>query len=205
MKRSFYILLITSIAAVNMGTAQTTLETFAGTDEMIIEAWFFKPLTEDYKFTIFSLNDAVINYDTEESEFVSYTVLGYDAWKGFGPVVGGRIFDSRASALAGIQWNKAGERFLITTNFTTELRDSPFYELYLLAQYRFPFNEKLSFFSQFQNSTNFDGDGHLFSFQRLRAGLSLKKFQFGLGLNVYQFGDDWDLESDPGLFVRLEF
>ncbi|BFP43153.1 hypothetical protein FGF1_39980 [Flavobacteriaceae bacterium GF1] len=205
MKRHPFILLLLLVAMVTKNSAQTTIETFSNTDGMIIEAWFFKPLTEDYKFTIFSLNDAVIDYDTEVTEFVSYTVLGYDAWKGFGPVLGGRVFDGRASALAGIQWNKAGEGFLITTNITTEVRDAPLYEWYLLAQYRFPLNQKLGFFGQFQNSTNFDGDGHLFSFQRLRVGLSVKTFQFGLGLTTYQFGNDGDFEADPGIFVRLEF
>ncbi|MGD1840987.1 MAG: hypothetical protein ACFB0B_08845 [Thermonemataceae bacterium] len=188
-----------------MGYSQTTLETFAATEEMVVESWFFKPLTDDYKFSIFSLNDVVVDYETEGSEFVSYTILGYDVWKGFGPVVGGRIFDGRASALAGIQWVKAGEQLLISTNITTELRDNPFYEFYLLAQYRFPISKKLNFFSQFQNSTNFNNDAHSLSFQRTRVGLSLQKLQFGLGINTYQFGEEGDFESDPGLFVRLEF
>ena len=188
-----------------VSSAQTTIETFAGTDEMVVETWFFKPITEDYKFSIFSLNDVVVDYETEDSEFVSYTVLGYDVWKGFGPVVGGRIFDGRASALAGVQWAKAGEQFFITTNVTTELRDNPFYEFYLLAQYRFPINETLDFFSQFQNSTNFNSDSHDLSFQRARVGLSWNKFQFGIGLNTYQFGENWDFESDPGFFLRLDF
>ncbi|UOY06503.1 hypothetical protein L0P88_21585 [Muricauda sp. SCSIO 64092] len=205
MKRHPFIFVLLLVAMVTKNQAQTTIETFSDTDGMIIEAWFFKPLTEDYKFTIFSLNDAVIDYDSETAEFVSYTVLGYDAWKGFGPVLGGRVFDGRTSALAGIQWNKAGEGFLITTNITSEVRDAPLYEWYLLTQYRFPLNQKLGFFGQFQNSTNFDGNGHLFSFQRLRVGLSMKTLQFGLGLTTYQFGNDGDFEADPGIFVRLEF
>ncbi|WP_422083656.1 hypothetical protein [Ulvibacterium sp.] len=205
MKRTFCVFALPVIAIITNSTAQTTIETFAGTDELIIEAWFFKPLSRDYKFTIFSLNDAVIEYDTEEAEFVSYTIIGYDVWKGFGPVSGGRVFDGRASALAGIQWANTGERFLITTNITTEIRDAPFYEWYLLAQYRFPLNEKLNFFGQLQNSTNFNSDSHLFTFQRLRVGAGLKKFQFGLGLNTYQFGNGWDFEIDPGVFLRLEF
>ncbi|MEM6380808.1 MAG: hypothetical protein AAF705_21700 [Bacteroidota bacterium] len=188
-----------------IGYAQTTIEAFAATEEMVVEGWFFKPLTEDYRFSIFSLNDVVVDYETEGAEFVSYTVLGYDVWKGFGPVVGGRIFDGRASAVAGIQWAKVGEQFLINTNVTTELRDNPFYEFYLLAQYRFPISKKLNFFSQFQNSTNFNNEAHSFSFQRTRVGLSLQKFQFGLGINTYQLGENGDFDNDPGLFVRLEF
>ncbi|UJH66090.1 hypothetical protein [Allomuricauda sp. SCSIO 65647] len=185
--------------------SQTTLETFFGMEEMVVESWFFKPLTENYEWSIFILSDAVIDYETEEASLVSYTVLGYDVWKGFGPVSGGRFFDGRASALAGVQWARAGEQFLITTNLTTELRSQPFYELFLLAQYRFSMNEDLGFFSQFQNSINFNKDSHEFSFQRLRLGLNWKKYQFGLGTNTYQYGEDWDFEIDPGIFVRVEF
>ncbi|PRX54602.1 hypothetical protein [Flagellimonas meridianipacifica] len=193
------------IAFTQKSFSQTTIESFFATEEMVVETWFFRPLTEDYKLSIFSLNDAVIDYETEDASLVSYTVLGYDLWKGFGPVVGGRFFDGRASTLAGVQWAKAGEQFLITTNFTTELRNDPLYEFFLLAQYRFPLNEKLGFFSQFQNSTNFNSQVHEFSFQRLRIGLSWKKYQFGLGTNTYQYGENWDFEIEPGLFIRLEF
>ncbi|MEO1012206.1 MAG: hypothetical protein AAFX53_12925 [Bacteroidota bacterium] len=203
--KSIYLFTILLFAFWKASHAQTTLETFAGLDEMVIESWFFKPLTSDYAFNIFSLNDVIIDYDTEETAFVSYTVLGYDAWKGLGPVVGSRVFEGRASALAGVQWAKTGEGFFITTNFTTEIRDNPLYEWYLLAQYRFPINDKMGFFSQFQNSLNFNGDGHLFTFQRLRIGLSWDTLQAGLGLNTYQNGEDWDFESDPGFFIRLEF
>ncbi|MBP2831094.1 hypothetical protein J8281_02740 [Aquimarina sp. U1-2] len=185
--------------------AQTTLEAFTTADNLTLEGWFFKPLNEDYKLTLFSLNEAIVEYNTEETTFVSYNVIGHNVWKGFGPVVGARILEGRGSALAGIQWAKASEKFLITTNFTTEVRDNPFYELYILAQYKFPIDEKISFFSQLQNSTNFNNDRHDFSFQRLRVGISWKKYQVGAGLNTFQFGDDWDFEIDPGIFVRVEF
>ncbi|WP_299530192.1 hypothetical protein [Ulvibacterium sp.] len=185
--------------------SQTTIESFFATEEMVVESWFFKPLTEGYELSIFSLNDAIIDYKTEDVALVSYSVLGYDIWKGIGPVLGGRFFDGRASALAGVQWAKAEEKFLITTNFTTELRNEPFYEFFLLTQYRFPLNENLGFFSQLQNSINFNSEVHEFSFQRLRIGLSWKKYQFGLGTNTYQYGENWDFEIDPGIFLRLEF
>lgn len=205
MKLKIVLGLFALVSFIQNSFSQTTIESFFATEEMVVESWFFKPLTEDYKLSIFSLNDAIIDYKTEDASLVSYTVLGYDVWKGFGPVVGGRFFDGRASTLTGVQWAKAGKQFLITTNFTTELRNNPFYEFFLLAQYRFPLNEKLGFFSQFQNSINFNNKAHEFSFQRLRIGLSWKKYQFGLGTNTYQYGENWAFEIDPGLFIRLEF
>lgn len=185
--------------------AQTTFETFGGTEEMVIEAWFFKGLTDDYKLNVFSLNEVVHDYDSDQNTFLSYTVFGYDVWKGFGPLLGTRIMEGRTSGLAGIQYGKGGERFFITTNLATEIRDDPFFEWYILTQYRFPINDHLSFFGQFQNSTNFNDEAHDFSLQRLRIGLSWQKFQFGLGLNTYQLGADWTFESTPGGFLRLEF
>ena len=186
-------------------TAQTTIENFTGTDEMVVEAWFFKGITEDYRFNIFSLNEVVHNYDSEENIFLSYTVFGYDVWKGFGPLLGARLVEGRSSGLAGIQYAKGGDRFLLTTNFSAEIRENPFLERYLLTQYRFPLTDQLNFFGQFQNSTNFNEDAHSFSLQRLRVGLSWKKLQFGVGLNSYQFGDNWDFDSNQGGIARLEF
>ena len=185
--------------------AQTTLETFFATEEMTVESWFFRPLTKDYKLGIFSLNDATIDYQSEEANFVSYTVVGYDIWKGFGPVLGSRFFSSRASAMAGLQWSKSNENLLIVSNFTTEIRNEPYYELFLLTQYRIPLNNHIGLFSQFQTSTNFNSKIHDFSFQRLRIGLDWNIYQFGLGSNTYQLGKDRNFESDFGFFIRLEF
>lgn len=201
----YYLFIILFLAFAKASFAQTTLEAFTTPDNLTLEGWFFKPLTEDYKLTLFSLNEAILAYDTEETTFVSYNVIGYDVWKGFGPVIGARILEGRGSALAGIQWAKASKKFLITANLTTEIRDNPFYELYFLAQYKFPINDKIGFFSQLQNSTNFTDNGHDFSFQRLRAGISWKTYQVGAGLNTFQYGEDFDFEIDPGIFIRVEF
>lgn len=184
--------------------AQTTVEMFTSDDNLIMEAWWFKTLEANPRFNFFSINEAIHNYDLETTQFMSYTIAGYEIAKGFGPVVGVRFLQNRTSALGGFQYAHYTPVFFITTNFTSEIRDRPLFEWYALLQYRPKLTEKLKGFVQFQNSINFNTNRHDFSFQRLRVGLDFGFLQGGLALNTTQLGEDWDFDIEPGVFLRIE-
>ena len=189
---------------VKTSLAQTTMEVFSSDDTLILEAWWFKTLEVNPKFNFFSINEAIHNYDLETTQYMSYTIAGYEIAKGFGPVLGARFLQNRASGLAGVQYAKYSPVFFITTNFTSEIRNNPFFEWYMLLQYRPKFNEKLKLFTQFQNAINFSSEGHDFSFQRLRIGLDFGFLQGGLAINTTQLGKDWVFDTEPGVFLRME-
>ncbi|MEM8907203.1 MAG: hypothetical protein AAGD05_05090 [Bacteroidota bacterium] len=185
--------------------AQTVVEAAFSAEELIIETWWVKALDNKYKWSLFNLNEANYNWDTQATSFVSYAVLGYDAWKGLGPALGYRISGARASLLAGLQYTFYQKDFFITTNFTSEIRDHPFFEFYLLTQYRKKWFKKSAFFGQWQSSINFSEAGHDFSFQRLRLGLDWGLVQLGVALNQVQVGKSADSKLHPGVFARLQF
>ncbi|MBV6647484.1 MAG: hypothetical protein KI790_18645 [Cyclobacteriaceae bacterium] len=186
-------------------SAQDVIESSIGEEFFNVETWITKPLTKDYKLSIFSLNTAERNLDLDQTNFMSYTIVSYDLFKGFGPTVGTRILKDRVVALGGPQYTYYSERFLFTANFTSEFKSSPDFEFFSILQGRPKLNEKLDGFLQGQFSFNFNSDQHLLSFQYLRIGADLGMIQTGLAFNQFQFGEDWDYDIQPGLFLRLEF
>jgi hypothetical protein len=82
--------------------AQFVVEPFVSTDEFIMETWFFKTIDESKRFSIFSLNEAKYNFESEDTSLLSYGLVGFDWLKGFGPVTGWRINNYNAAALAGL-------------------------------------------------------------------------------------------------------
>ena len=188
----------------NKNYAQISIEASSSDENFIVEAWWFKTLEINPKFNIFSLNEAIHNYEIKETQYMNYTVIGYEINKGFGPVVGARFLENRVSGLAGIQYAYYTPTFFIATNITSELRSNPFFEWYILLQYRPQLSETLKLFTQLQNGINFNEEGNDFSFQRLRIGLDFNFLQAGLALNTTQLGKNWDFDAEPGIFIRLE-
>ena len=184
--------------------AQFVVEPFVSADEFILESWYFNTIDKHKRVSIFNLNEAKYNFDSEQSALLSYGLVGYDLFKGFGPVAGWRINQYAAAALAGIQYGFYRKSFLAFTTVNVELKDNPNYEFYALLQFRPQLTEKLKGFSQFQISKNFNSEDHTFSLYRLRLGLDLGQFQTGLGIEQTLAGSDWDHTIAPGIFFRME-
>jgi len=206
--KAFTRLLLTVIILLVVRTVlvgQTVFETTSTNDNFLMESWWVKPFDSAYKFSLFNLNTAEYNYESEESLLMSYSIVSYNAFKGFGPALGTRILSNKLVSLGGIQYTFYTEKFFVTANFTSEIIDNPDFELYSIVQYRPQITEKLKGFFQGQLSFNFNSDVHLLSFQQLRLGADLGLVQTGLAANLFQLGSDWDQDFQPGLFVRFEF
>ena len=185
--------------------SQTIFETASTDENFLAETWWVKPFDPGYTFTLFNLNTAEYNYDLEESLLMSYSVVSFNAFKGFGPAIGKRILPGELAALGGLQYTFYREELFVTANLTSELKEDPDFELFAIVQYRPKFGEKINGFFQGQFSSNFNSDVHLFSFQQLRLGADLGLVQTGVALNLFQSGPEWDDDLQPGLFLRLEF
>ena len=187
--------------------AQNNIEVLSTPEAIEVEASTFKPLDDAYKFTIFSLNQADYDYKSKKTSFMTYSILSYDLYKGFGPTVGARFlrneFVDKAVLLGGLQYTKYFENFFIASVFTAEFTKKPDFEFFITTQYNPKITEKFTGYFEFQSSFNFNNEAHLFSFQKFRIGVDLKKFQTGISLDNYQFGEGWEYDFQPGMFVQL--
>jgi hypothetical protein len=203
-KAKFPFLCLAFFCTTHQSFAQFVLEPFVSPDEFILESWYFNTIDENKRFSIFNLNEAKYNFESESSSAFSYGILGYDLVGGFGPLIGWRVSSASAAALTGVQYGLYRKNFLAYFTFNVELKNDPNIELYSLLQCRPQLSPKLKGFSQFQISKNFTTDDHTFSLYRLRLGIDLGKIQTGLGLEQTMVGSEWDYNIAPGAFVRLE-
>ena len=185
--------------------AQEVIETSVGEEFFHVETWITKPLDKDYKLTLFNLNTAEHNLERDQTAFMSYTIVSYDLFKGFGPTLGTRILKDRVVALGGPQYTYYRESFFVTANFTSEFKSDPDFEFFSIIQGRPKITSKLNGFLQGQFSFNFNPDGHLISFQQLRLGADFGLVQSGLAINQFQAGSEWAYDIQAGLFLRFEF
>ena len=114
--------------------AQFVLEPFVSTDELILESWYFNTIDENKRLSIFNLNEAKYDFDSESSSVLSYGILGYDLGKGFGPMTGWRVTSYSAAALLGLQYGHYRENFLAFFTVNSEVKDDPNFEFYSLLQ-----------------------------------------------------------------------
>lgn len=207
MCRNIYLFFIISFlsAFAHRSKAQTVIEGFSSEDFFNIETWWIKPFDQDYKFSLFNLNTAEHNYHTNETVLMSYSIVSYTWHKGFGPAIGTRLLKDRLVALGGPQYTYYSEKFFVTTNFTSEFRSNPDFELFSIIQFRPQITQEIDGFLQGQFSFTFNAHGHLLSFQYVRFGVDMGIVQTGLAFNQFQFGRDWGYSFQPGLFLRLEF
>ncbi len=185
-------------------SAQFVVEPFVSGDKFILESWYFNTVDEAHRLSIFTLNEASYDYNTENTSILSYGVVGYDLKGGFGPVGGWRMSQQGSAAIAGVQYGKYGENFLLYSNVNAELKDDPSFEFYVLAQFRPQITDKFKAFSQLQVSMNFTQDDHAYSLYRLRLGADLGKIQTGFGLEQTAAGPNWAYNATPGVFLRME-
>ncbi|OSY87659.1 hypothetical protein WH52_09480 [Tenacibaculum holothuriorum] len=200
------ILIITTFFTIKLN-AQSNLKVTTNADDLEIGLTLFKPLTQDYKLTLFSLNEAGYSYDNNKTEFMTYNIISYDVYKGIAPTIGTRFikqeFVDKAVLLGGLGYTYAKEKFFMTTVFTSEFQNNPDYEFFITSQYRPKLTEKLIGYFEFESSMNFNSQSHLFSFQKFRLGVDFKKLQAGFSLDNYQYGKNWEYEFKPGVFVQL--
>lgn len=103
--------LLIAITCIRTANGQDVIEASIGEEFLNVETWITKPLDKDYKWNIFSLNTAERNLELDQTNFMSYTIVSYDLFKGFGPTVGTRILKDRVVALGGPQYTFYSERF----------------------------------------------------------------------------------------------
>lgn len=188
-------------------SAQSNLKVSINDDDIDMSLTLFKPLTQDYKLSLFSLNEAGYNYNKKQTEYMTYNIISYDLYKGLAPTIGTRFikqeFIDKAILLGGFGYTYAKEKFFMTMVFTSEFQNNPDYEFFITSQYRPKLSNKLTGYIEFESSINFNSQSHLFSFQKFRFGIDFKKIQSGISLDNYQYGKNWEYEFKPGVFIQL--
>ena len=188
------------------GTAQCqSLELMPGTERFFADVQWLKPLDKDYKFSLFSRTRATVDYENNTDIF-SGAYLNYTTKSGIGGSLVGRISSGGAGAELGAHYFKKHSSITFFGLASMALAEEFSYSWFSIFRYRPSLNQNWKLFTGVELYSLFNTNGHVFSVQRLRAGLDRNSYQFGLALNLSGSGADYtDTFTNPGIFIRKEF
>lgn len=189
----------------SQGIAQS-LEGMGGHKRIFMDAQWLKPLSEDYRWTLFSRSRATVDYEEDQTDLFTGAYLNYTTKSGFGGTVLGRIGSRGAGGDVGIHYFKSTKNFMVYALPTVEINEKFTYGWFSIMRYRPTLNDKWKLYTSLELFSTFEEGDHIASVQRIRLGLDFKKFQFGFAMNLSGLGEDYDIRDENlGIFLRREF
>lgn len=164
---------------------------------------FLKPLSKDYKWTIFSRTRLNTDFKANNN-LLSALYLNYTTKSGIGGTLLGAVGNNSTSSGAGIHLTKNTDSFSIfALPYVTFLED-PTLNWFSIARYRPQLSEKLRLYTSLELFSVFDLS-HVISIQRIRLGLEMSSYQFGFGSNLSELAGTSEITGDYGIFIRKTF
>ena len=138
-------------------------------------------------------------------EIMSQSYITYEITKGIG-VAAGTFYATGPgfSPSLALQLSRMSKDVFLMFVPRVDVRKDGSYEGMVLIEYRPALTRGLHLYSRFQAMSNFSGDTHNRSYQSFRAGVQVKKMQFGVALSVDEYGAEKETRRNLGFFVRTE-
>ena len=165
------------------------VEVFAGNNYLNVQMVVAKHFTEKSKWGFFNMTNITGDYKNRltNNEFVSQALLNYELFKGFSLTAGVAMnHKSGFRKIAGIQYIFANKKWLFIKVPTVDLNDGHNIESINILEFKPQLTQKLGLYTRFQGLYVYNPTEahHERSFVAMRAGLSIKNYQFGLGADA---------------------
>jgi hypothetical protein len=172
---------------------------------MVFDVNLTKKFSAASKWGFFHMNTIQAFYDrTERNSFIIQDLLFFEAFRNF-RLAGGAFYGKPGfNPTVGFQYNPVGKKTVFLFAPRINITGEPSFDFMTIFQYKTPINSKLQFFGRFKMLNLFDAKAHIKSYQWVRIGLEVAKFQFGLAANIDEMGPVPNVESNFGVFVRKE-
>jgi hypothetical protein len=175
-----------------------------------VEFHWYKNFDAKGKFELFNYTSFAVDYkDRDKNSYSIYQVLTYYLHKDWGIAGGGTYSDAEFLPQIALSYQIIKDHFYL--NLFPSVEYSPRekhhnYDLFGLVFWKPKISEKWRMYHQFTFESNLNNDWkHQYSYQQLRIGLEYHKFfQFGLAVNYDQSNENFESQSNYGLFIRRE-
>ncbi|MFN3848001.1 MAG: hypothetical protein ACK4NY_01170 [Spirosomataceae bacterium] len=185
------------------------VEVFAGNNYLNVQMVVAKHFTEKSKWGFFNMTNITGDYKNRlaNNEFVSQAMLNYAFFKGFSLTAGVAMnHKSGFRKIAGFQYVFANKKWLFITVPTVDLKDGHNLESINILEFKPQLTPKLGLYTRFQGLYVYNPTEahHERSFVAMRAGLSVKNYQFGLGADANWYGPHKVFKENLGVFARVQ-
>ena len=142
----------------------------------------------------------------ENTNLFTGAYINYTSKPGIGGTLVGSISTFGAGASAGAHFFKANAKFMVYALLSIDLSSELGYSWFSILRYTPELTEKWKLYTSLELFSSFNGEGHVASVQRMRAGVDRKGYQFGAALNLSGLGRDYSTtDFNIGPFIRKQF
>lgn len=181
-----------------------SIELMPGNQRFFADLQWLKSFDQEYRFSLFSRTRITVDYENQASLF-SGAYLNYTGKPGIGATLVGTVGGGGAGAAAGAHVFKSKPDWMLFGLAAVGIKSEPDYSWFSIFRYTPKVGEKWKLYASLELYTLFNGNGHVFSVERLRIGLDKQGYQFGLASNHNQSGSDFLPLNNYGPFFRKSF
>lgn len=185
------------------------VEIFTGNNYMNMQMVIAKQFSEKSKWGVFNLTNITGDYKNRltNNEFSTQALLNYRLFNGFSLATGvGMNHISGFRKVVGLQYIYANKKWLFITVPTIDLNDSHSILSINSLEFKPQLTPKLRLYTRLQGVYVYNPTEayHERSILAIRAGLSIKNFQFGLGADANWYGPHKAFKENLGVFARVQ-
>jgi hypothetical protein len=185
------------------------VEMFVGNHAVNVQLVVAKQFNEKSKWGYFNVTNFNGDYknDLTKNEFFTQSLINYTLFKGLSLTAGFTLNQKTGfRKVAGVQYLLANRKWLFIVAPTIDLSDNHNLETFSLLEFKPKLTDKIGLYTRFQGLyiLNPKDNTHQRSYINLRAGLSLKNYQFGIGADSNWYGPFKAYTDNVGLFARIQ-
>ena len=185
------------------------IEVFAGNKYLNVQLVVAKNFSQKSKWGYFNVTSFRGDYKNNltKNEFFTQSLLNYKLFKGLSLTAGFTLNQKTGfRKVAGLQYVFANQKWLLIAVPTIDLSDNHNLETFSLLEFKPKLTDKIGLYTRFQvlYIHNPKDMHHERSFIAVRAGLSIKNYQFGLGADGNWYGPYKVFKDNFGIFARVQ-
>ena len=194
------------IACSISANSQFSVELTAGTEYVSAHLRVFKQIDKNNRWSLYSTNQAAIEYDTWKPGFFSGNVLAYNFRSGIGLGAVLVVGESGLHPSAGIQYKKTIKSFDLYFLSSHELNKFARQENYFILAYKQELSNRVKFVLYNENYISFRKWSYVESLQRIKLGLEIRQTQVGFVSEISQTGKSHQTKlTNLGCYIKQSF
>jgi hypothetical protein len=191
--------------SINANT-QFSLEVNAGVERVSAHLKVFKYIDKNNRWSLYTGNNAAINYDKGKPGFISANVFAYNFRSGIAistVLIAGK---HGLHPSAGLQYQKTIRSFYFYILSTIEPNKFAKQENYIFLVYKHKLSNRIKFVFHNENYISFQKWGYDQSLQRVKLGLEIRQTQIGIISETSQSGKSFQtMLVNLGCFIKKSF
>lgn len=183
-----------------------SIEIAAGNHNVFANVQWFRFIDTAGHWSVFTRGIGNISYENNADLFLG-GYFNYMTKSGFGATVVARIGTFDSGGDAGGHFIKTGKNWSVAIFATVGigLARQLQYTVFSNLSYTPKISKNLNLYTNLELYSQFINQGHVYSVQRARLGLSWKKWQIGAAADFVELAQDFLMTYNIGAFIRKEF